>query len=103
MADLMIKWRDPETGEWRDYAEMDLLGLMTVADVCHQFIGGVDVVAREGDRYVVSSDTLAAAYGRRRLDVVTFASLLEQGADHLQREFRRSGFFGLVGVGDVLC
>lgn len=101
--ELLIKWRENRSDEWRDYADMDLLGLMSVAEVCQMFAGGVDVVAREGNRYVVSSEALAAAYARRRLDVVTFESILKQGGDHLHREFRRSGFFGNVGVCDAVC
>jgi hypothetical protein len=103
MSDLMIKWRDPVSGQWRDYLGMDLLGLMTLEDVCHQFDGDLDVVAREGSRYIVSSDGLAASYAKKRADVTTFRALLAAGGDHLQQEFRRVGFFGLVGVGDVIC
>lgn len=102
MSDLMIKWRDRESGQWRDYAGMDLLGMMTLENVCHQFDSGLDVVAREGNRYIVSSDSLAASYAKKRADVTTFRALLAAGGDHLQQEFRRVGFFGQKGVGNVV-
>lgn len=103
MSDLMIKWREPESGEWRDYDRIDLLGLQSLHDVCCSFSDGFDVVARERDRYIVSTEQLAERYRNRRLWVTTFKALLERGGDHIHREFRRTGFFGLVGVNDVIC
>lgn len=95
MNELVVKWRNPDSGEWSDLPSGDLAS-HSLESVCHM-LGrkGVEVVAKQDDEFIVNSDHLRSQYLRKKHRVRLFSDVL-RGSDQsvLSQSFATVGFGG---------
>lgn len=89
-TDIIIQWRSGSG--WVDFDLGDILHY-PVSHACHLFSKSIPVVAREGNRYVVSTKKLLEDYRKNGKDVRLFSDVLAD-ADRAGRRFGSCGFFG---------
>lgn len=92
MINIVIKWRDVGSTDWNVYDVADLKD-KTVQFACYLFhsYGSVEVVAKQGDWYIVNNDRLRDSYKKNRKKVKTLEDVLASSID-LEQPFAVVGF-----------